>query len=163
MAKSRFKASAITRSWLLSSSTAICFRCLRASGEIHASTRFLPRRDGGRRDCVICSTAGLLEEEIKSRVYKDMQDPDITIQDNAWAVARVCFNHLPSMSVEGLTEFRRDLLRQIHPDRVDMKEWNAVRRESWTVFFNMLDAYTLSLIEQYTERAEVVIKSGGIA
>ena len=44
-----------------------------------------------------------------------------------------------------------------------MEGWNAVDREMWTVFFNMLDAYTLSLIEQYTERAEVVIKSEGIA
>ena len=116
----------------------------------------------GKVQSVTCKTADLLEEEIKSRVYKDMQDPDITIQDNAWTVARVCFNHLPAMSVEGLTEFRRDLLRQLHPDRVKMEGWNAVRREAWTVFFNMLDAYTLSLIEQYTERAEVVIKSEGI-
>ena len=95
-------------------------------------------------------------------MYKDMQDPDITIQDNAWTVARVSFNHLPAMSVEGLTTFRRDMLRQLHPDRVKMEGWNAVDREMWTVFFNVLDAYTLSLIEQYTERAEVVIKSGGI-
>ena len=69
----------------------------------------------GKVQSVTCKTADLLEEEIKSRVYKDMQDPDITVQDNAWTVARVCFNHLPAMSVEGLTEFRRDLLRQIYP------------------------------------------------
>ena len=117
----------------------------------------------GKVQSVTCKTADLLEEEIKSRVYKDMQDPDITIQDNAWTVARVSFNHLPAMSVEGLTTFRRNMLRQLHPDRVKMEGWNAVDREMWTVFFNVLDAYSLSLIEQYTERAEVVIKSEGIA
>ena len=116
----------------------------------------------GQVQPVTCKTADLLEEEIKARVYKDMQDPDITIQDNAWTVARVCFNHLPAMSVECWTDFRRNLLRQLHPDRVNMEGWNAVDRETWTVFFNMLDAYSLSLIEQYTERAEVVIKRGGI-
>ena len=121
-------------------------------------------KDGedGQVQPVTCKTADLLEKEIKQRVYKDMQDPDITMQDNAWTVARVSFNHLPAMSVEGLTTFRRNMLRQLHPDRVKMEGWNAVRRETWTVFFNMLDAYSLSLIEQYTERAEVVIKSGGI-
>ena len=101
-------------------------------------------KDGedGQVQPVTCKTADLLEKEIKQRVYKDMQDPDITMQDNAWTVARVSFNHLPAMSVEGLTTFRRNMLRQLHPDRVKMEGWNAVDREMWTVFFNVLDAYS---------------------
>ena len=139
---------------------------LRKEHRIALETEILKRErlgKDGKVQKVTCKTADLLEEEIKSRVYKDMQDPDITMQDNAWTVARVSFNHLPAMSVEGLTTFRRNMLRQLHPDRVKMEGWNAVDREMWTVFFNVLDAYSLSLIEQYTERAEVVIKSEGIA
>ena len=87
------------------------------------------------------------------QAMKIVFDPDFITRDNALASAGSKWAEMPDMSPENWQALRRNFLRHIHPDKIDMTEWNDTEQQSWTVLFQFINDF-LSLIEtDYREQA----------
>ncbi len=89
----------------------------------------------------------------QKQAMKIVFDPDFITRDNALASASSKWAEMPDMSPENWQALRRNFLRHIHPDKIDMTEWNDTEQQSWTVLFQFINDF-LSLIEtDYREQA----------
>ena len=88
------------------------------------------------------------------QAMKIVFDPDFITRDNAFSLASSKWTEMPDMSPENWQALRRNFLRHIHPDKIDMTEWNNTEQQSWTVLFQFINDF-LSLIE--TDYREKVI------
>ena len=87
------------------------------------------------------------------QAMKIVFDPDFITRDNAFSLASSKWTEMPDMSPENWQALRRNFLRHIHPDKIDMTEWNNTEQQSWTVLFQFINDF-LSLIEtDYREQA----------
>lgn len=87
------------------------------------------------------------------QAMKIVFDPDFITRDNALSTASSKWAEMPDMSPENWQALRRNFLRHIHPDKIDMTKWNNTEQQSWTVLFQFINDF-LSLIEtDYREQA----------
>ena len=82
-------------------------------------------------------------------------DSDMVIHDNALAMSSGILRKMPDMSAEGWKALRRNVLRVIHPDKVDMSEWTDAEKDSWTVLFEFMNDFLGELERDYREYASV--------
>ena len=80
---------------------------------------------------------------------------DMVIHDNALAMSVGILRKMPDMSAEGWKALRRNVLRVIHPDKVDMSEWTDAEKDSWTVLFEFMNDFLGELERDYREYASV--------
>ena len=80
-------------------------------------------------------------------------DSDMVIHDNALAMSVGILRKMPDMSAEGWKVLRRNVLRVIHPDKVDMSEWTDAEKDSWTVLFEFMNDFLGELERDYREYA----------
>ena len=87
-------------------------------------------------------------------------DSDMVIHDNALAMSSGILRKMPDMSAEGWKALRRNVLRVIHPDKIDMSEWADAEKDSWTVLFEFMNDFLGELERDYREYAEIKSKGG---
>ena len=87
-------------------------------------------------------------------------DSDMVIHDNALAMSSGILRKMPDMSARGWKELRRNVLRVVHPDKVDMSDWTDAEKDSWTVLFEFMNDFLGELERDYREYAEIKSKGG---
>ena len=87
-------------------------------------------------------------------------DSDMVIHDNALEMSKGILRKMPDMSAEGWKALRRNVLRVVHPDKVDMSDWTDAEKDSWTVLFEFMNDFLGELERDYREYAEIKFKGG---
>ena len=87
-------------------------------------------------------------------------DSDMVIHDNALEMSKGILRKMPDMSAEGWKALRRNVLRVVHPDKVDMSDWTDAEKDSWTVLFEFMNRFLGELERDYREYAEIKSKGG---
>ena len=87
-------------------------------------------------------------------------DSDMVIHDNALAMSSGILRKMPDMSARGWKALRRNVLRVVHPDKVNMSDWTDAEKDSWTVLFEFMNDFLGELERDYREYAEIKSKGG---
>ena len=87
------------------------------------------------------------------QAMKIVFDPDFITRDNALGTASSKWTEMPDMSPENWQALRRNFLRHIHPDKIDMTQWNDIEQQSWTVLFQFMNDFLLLMETDYREQA----------
>ena len=87
-------------------------------------------------------------------------DSDMVIHDNALAMSRGALRKMPDMSAKGWKALRRNVLRVVHPDKIDMSDWTDAEKASWTVLFEFMNDFLGELERDYREYAEIKSRGG---
>ena len=95
------------------------------------------------------------EEATEDEILRVVLDSDMVIHDNALAMSSGILRKMPDMSAEGWKGLRRNVLRVVHPDKVDMSEWTDAEKDSWTVLFEFMNDFLGELERDYREYASV--------
>ena len=85
---------------------------------------------------------------------------DMVIHDNALEMSKGILRKMPDMSARGWKALRRNVLRVVHPDKVDMSDWTDAEKDSWTVLFEFMNRFLGELERDYREYAEIKSKGG---
>ena len=114
----------------------------------------------GRADEVISgekSASAVIQEEqekaTEDEILRVVLDSDMVIHDNALAMSSGILRKMPDMSAGNWKALRRNVLRVIHPDKIDMSEWTDAEKDSWTVLFEFMNRFLGELERDYREYA----------
>ena len=94
-------------------------------------------------------------EATEDDILRVVLDTDMVLHDNALAMARGILRKVPNMSAGTWKALRRNVLRVVHPDKVDMSDWTDAEKESWTVLFEFMNRFLGELERDYREYAEI--------
>ena len=97
-------------------------------------------------------------ETTEDDILRVVLDSDMVIHDNALAMSRGILRKMPDMSAGNWKALHRNVLRAVHPDRVDMSDWTDEEKTSWTVLFEFLNSFLGELEIDYREYAELKLK-----
>ena len=98
-------------------------------------------------------------EPTEDDILRVVLDSDMVIHDNALAMSSGILRKMPDMSAGNWKALRRNVLRVVHPDNVDMSDWTDEEKVSWTVLFEFLNSFLGELEIDYREYAEIKLKS----
>ena len=99
-------------------------------------------------------------EPTEDNFLRVVLDSDMVIHDNALAMSAGILRKMPDMSAKGWKALRRNVLRVIHPDKIDMSDWTDADKDSWTVLFEFMNCFLGELERDYREYAEIKSKGG---
>ena len=85
-------------------------------------------------------------------------DTDMVIHDNALEMSKGILRKMPDMSAKGWKALRRNVLRVVHPDKIDMSDWTDAEKDSWTVLFEFMNDFLGELERDYREYAEIKMR-----
>ena len=80
-------------------------------------------------------------EPTEKDILRVVLDSDMVIHDNALAMSKGKLRKMPDMSAEGWKALRRNVLRVVHPDKIDMSDWTEAEKDSWTVLFEFMNEF----------------------
>ena len=97
-------------------------------------------------------------EPTEDDILRVVLDTDMVIHDNALEMSKGILRKMPDMSAEGWKALRRNVLRVVHPDKIDMSDWTDAEKDSWTVLFEFMNDFLGELERDYREYAEIKMR-----
>ena len=116
--------------------------------------------DASTSEPVFESPSEPLPEPTEGDFLRVVLDSDMVIHDNALEMSKGILRKMPDMSARGWKALRRNVLRVVHPDKVDMSDWTDAEKDSWTVLFEFMNRFLGELERDYREYAEIKSKGG---
>lgn len=116
--------------------------------------------DGQWQPVKNCKLKPQVEEirELRKRQLK--LNPDAAMIDQAIQSARMNLEEIVKISIEDAIAVRRQLLRELHPDKASLGKLTEPQRQWWGVLFSINDKLSESIINQLERKAEVEVSGG---
>ena len=116
--------------------------------------------DGQWQPVPNCKLKPKVEEIREARKNQLKLNPDAAMIDQMIQASRVNLEEVIKISVEDAVAVRRQLLRQLHPDRADLSKLTEPQRQWWNVVLAINDKMSESLINQLGRKAGVEVEGG---
>ena len=97
-------------------------------------------------------------EPTEKDILRVVLNSDMVIHDNALAMSKGKLRKMPDMSAGTWKALRRNVLRVVHPDKIDMSDWTEAEKDSWTILFEFMNSFLGELERDYREYAEIKMR-----